>query len=64
MSAPWKENDRVWFESRLWPVPDAESVAHAFFEVACDREPLPKFGGELRALIGKYTAKNESGSAQ
>jgi hypothetical protein len=111
MSAPWKENDRVWFESRprrshrmrmafpdefdaptapeahvlvtivrqvkpgerwrqsfwlhrnLWPAPDAESVAHALFEVACEREPVPKCREELRALVGKYTAQNESGSA-
>jgi hypothetical protein len=110
--APWREDDRAWFESRpsrshrmrmafpdefdappapeahvlvtivrqvrpgerwrqsfwlhrnLWPAPEAESVAHALFEVAVGREPMPKCGKDLGALIEKYTAKNESGSVQ
>ena len=41
------------------PVPDAESVAHALFEIATGREPIPHGGEALGALIEKYTSRSQ-----
>jgi hypothetical protein len=38
----------------LLPLPNDEAVAHALFEVAMQREPVPPDSEALRALIEKY----------
>jgi len=44
-----------FISNELLPVPDDEAVAHAFFDIATERVPIPRNGGEaLRALIEKY----------
>jgi hypothetical protein len=40
--------------SQVLPVPDAEAVAHALFDIATEREPMPRNRGAMHALIEKY----------
>jgi len=49
---------RVGFfiNNEFLPVPDAESVVHALFEIATHREPVPPNSEMLGTLIEKYTA--------
>jgi hypothetical protein len=46
-----------YLNSRLLPVPDDEAVAHALFEVAGRREPVPSNQQAFLALVEKYTAR-------
>ena len=43
-----------YLNADLLPVPDDEAIAHTLFEVATEREPLPRNGWALNALIAKY----------
>jgi hypothetical protein len=47
--------------SQMLPVPDAESVAHALFEIATGYEPVPRGGEALGALVRKYTTISGQG---
>jgi hypothetical protein len=49
--------------SQMLPVPDAESVAHALFEIATGHEPIPRGGEAMGALIKKYTISDQGGQA-
>jgi hypothetical protein len=37
------------------PIPDDEGIAHALFEIATEREPMPPNGDAMIALIKKYS---------
>jgi hypothetical protein len=43
-----------YLNADMVPVPDNEAIAHALFEVASGREPMPRNGWALNALITKY----------
>jgi len=43
-----------FISSELPPVPDVEAVAHALFDIATRRVPVPRNGEEMCALIEKY----------
>jgi len=45
--------------NHLVPVPDAEAVAHALFDVASERVPIPRNGQALHALLKKYEEQSE-----
>jgi hypothetical protein len=45
--------------TELLPLPDDEAVAHELFDVATHREPMPRDGWALNALVARYaTAHN------
>jgi len=46
-----------FISDELLPVPDVESVAHALFDIATRREPVPRNGEEMCALIEKYQSR-------
>lgn len=43
-----------FISNELLPVPDIEAVAHALFDIATKREPIPRNGKALCALLAKY----------
>jgi hypothetical protein len=43
-----------FISNHLLPVPDAEAIAHALFDIATGREPIPRDGEALHALLEKY----------
>jgi hypothetical protein len=45
----------------LLPVPDVEAVAHALFDIATRREPVPRGGEAMGVLIKKYTISSQEG---
>jgi hypothetical protein len=47
-----------YLNADLIPVPDDETIAHALFDVATRREPMPRNTGALNALIAKYAARS------
>ena len=53
---------RYYLGNDLLPVPDGEATAHALFEVAIGREPVPPDGAAFRALIEKYSVCTGVGS--
>jgi hypothetical protein len=48
----------LFISSQLPPVPDVEAIAHALFDVATEREPIPRDGKAMLALIRKYTIQD------
>jgi hypothetical protein len=52
-----------YLHADLLPVPDSEAIAHALFEVATRREPVPPDGKALGALIEKYCAVTQRANA-
>ena len=58
--APGKRIKSGFFISNeLLPVPDVEAVAHALFDIATRREPVPHNGAALCVLIEKYQIAEE-----
>ena len=49
-----------FISDELLPVPDVEVVAHALFDIATRRVPVPRNGEEMCALIEKYQALREA----
>jgi len=49
-----------FISDELLPVPEVEAVAHALFDIATRREPVPRNGKALCALIEKYQASREA----
>jgi hypothetical protein len=45
-----------YLNADLIPVPNDEAIAHVLFDVATRREPMPRNGWALNALIAKYAA--------
>jgi len=48
-----------FISDELLQVPDVEAVAHALFDIATRRVPVPRNGKEMCALIEKYQASRE-----
>jgi hypothetical protein len=49
-----------FISNELLPMPDVEAVAHALFDIATRRQPIPRNGKALCALIDKYQASREA----
>ena len=49
-----------FISNELLPVPDAEAVAHALFDIATRRVPVPRNGEEMCTLIEKYQTPREA----
>jgi len=49
-----------FISNELLPVPDVEAVAHALFDIATRREPVPRNGEEMCALIERYQGLPEA----
>jgi hypothetical protein len=52
---------RYCLDTRLLPLPDDETAAHALFEIAVENEPLPRDGRAFCDLIEKYIAHGRTG---
>jgi hypothetical protein len=52
-----------YIDAGLLPVFDDEAAAHALFEGAVQRETVPRNRQALRALIKKYTHRNQASDA-
>jgi hypothetical protein len=50
----------IFIANHLPPVPDIEAVAHALFDIATKREPIPPNGAAMCALIEKYQDSREA----
>jgi hypothetical protein len=50
-----------FISDELLPVPDVEAVAHALFDIATRREPVPRGGEAMGVLIKKYTISSQEG---
>jgi hypothetical protein len=46
--------------SQILPVPDSEAIAHALFDIATARVPIPRNGAAMCALIEKYQDSREA----
>jgi hypothetical protein len=49
-----------FISDELLPVPDVEAVAHVLFDIATRRQPVPRNGKALCALIEKYQQSQEA----